>query len=1164
MQSGTALARLMPAGAIAVAAVVGPLPFADEARAQTAEWIGGTSSDYHDATNWNPAAVPDSNSATAVFGPTANPTVSAGGANVAALHFDAGAPSYVVTIGPAATGFGLHGAGIINDSGVVQTINMVSAGLIMQNNASMGADVVVNLTGTGQIDFRDNSTGGLAAFNLNGNNGILITGNNHTVELGSLSGSGRLIQFSGLNLSLVIGGNNQSTSYSGQLSQANPTLNASLTKVGTGTLTLSGNANYTGGTTISGGTLSVSSNNHLGAASGALTLDGGALQVTGTTFNSTSRNITLGSLGGGIDIANAAHNLTIMQGIGGPGGLLKTGAGTLTLAGNSTYAGATTVSAGRLLVNGSIASSSLTTVESGGTLGGNGTVGNTFINAGGTLSAGNSPGTLTVAGDLTLNAGSTSVFELGAPGVVGGASNDLVVVTGNLSLGGALQTPGAVSGYYRLFNVGGSVNGAFSTVPTGATVSLDIPNQVNLLLNQGGQRVQFWDGVDQVGNGTVNGGAGTWNAANTNWTGAPGQAGINDRWRGEVGVLAGAAGTVTTSGALSFQGLQFKTDGYHLTGGALAMTGDPHGNAAASFVNVDGGVTAAISAPLTGAGIGLDKLGGGTLILAGSHAYTGATTVKSGNLLVNGSIASSSLTTVEAGGTLGGSGTVGNTAISGGTLAPGNNGIGTLTVQGNLALTAASRYMVDVNPANSDFTHVTGAATLNGATVAAQFAPGSYVERRYTILTADGGVNGAFAGPAATNLPANFTTALAYDGSNAWLDLALSFRQSGLSINQQNVANTLADFFNSNGGIPLAFGALDARGLSLASGEIATAAAQGAFDAQNQFLNTMTDPFVAGAQTPHPHSSPALGYAAKAPRRGPAHDAFASLEPSPDFEQRWRIFGAAYGGSTQISGNSVVGSHDANSRVYGGTGGASYALSTTTDVGFALNGGGTSFGLADGSGSGRSDLFQAGAFAHQAIARSGYLNTALSYGWHDVTTDRTAPLTAERLRAHYRAGVLAGRIEAGWRIDTQLAGVIPYAAAQAVSYRMPSYFEQGDGSAASFALGYAARNILATRSEFGLRFDRTTMVNDALLTFRGRAAWAHYFDTARNVAATFQSLPGTGFVVNGAAIASDAALVTAGAELAWRNGFSLASSFEGEFSGNVTSFIGRGTLRYAW
>ena len=66
---------------------------------------------------------------------------------------------------------------------------------------------------------------------------------------------------------------------------------------------------------------------------------------------------------------------------------------------------------------------------------------------------------------------------------------------------------------------------------------------------------------------------------------------------------------------------------------------------------------------------------------------------------------------------------------------------------------------------------------------------------------------------------------------------------------------------------------------------------------------------------------------------------------------------------------------------------------------------------------------------------------------------------------------------------------------------------------------------------------RTMVMGDGLFTLSGRAAWAHNFDTARNVAATFQALPGTGFLVNGAAMASDAALVSAGTEIAWRNGW---------------------------
>jgi uncharacterized protein with beta-barrel porin domain len=81
---------------------------------------------------------------------------------------------------------------------------------------------------------------------------------------------------------------------------------------------------------------------------------------------------------------------------------------------------------------------------------------------------------------------------------------------------------------------------------------------------------------------------------------------------------------------------------------------------------------------------------------------------------------------------------------------------------------------------------------------------------------------------------------------------------------------------------------------------------------------------------------------------------------------------------------------------------------------------------------------------------------------------------------------------------------------------------------------------------------------------RARAAWAHNFDATRTLAASFQALPGTGFAVNGAALAPDAALVTAGAEVSWANGFSLAATFEGEFSRSVTSYLGKASVKYAW
>lgn len=103
-----------------------------------------------------------------------------------------------------------------------------------------------------------------------------------------------------------------------------------------------------------------------------------------------------------------------------------------------------------------------------------------------------------------------------------------------------------------------------------------------------------------------------------------------------------------------------------------------------------------------------------------------------------------------------------------------------------------------------------------------------------------------------------------------------------------------------------------------------------------------------------------------------------------------------------------------------------------------------------------------------------------------------------------------------------------------------------------------------TRSELGLRTDKSLAIANGVLTLRGRAAWAHDFNPDRSVAATFQALPGASFVVNGAAQASDSPLTTALLEMKWLNGWTAGASFEGEFSSVTRSYAGKGTVRYAW
>jgi uncharacterized protein with beta-barrel porin domain len=281
------------------------------------------------------------------------------------------------------------------------------------------------------------------------------------------------------------------------------------------------------------------------------------------------------------------------------------------------------------------------------------------------------------------------------------------------------------------------------------------------------------------------------------------------------------------------------------------------------------------------------------------------------------------------------------------------------------------------------------------------------------------------------------------------------------------------------------------------------------------------------------------------------------------FDQRWSVWGSAYGGGSNTSGNVALGSNDASARAFGFSVGADYRLSPDTLAGFALAGGGTSFAVS-GFGSGRSDLFQAGVFVRHNMGKA-YVTAAAAYGWQDVTTERTVTVAGfERLRAEFNANAYSGRIEGGYRFTTPWMGITPYAAGQFTTYSLPAYAEQVLVGPGTFALNYAAKDVTAARTELGLRTDKSWAVQNGILTLRGRAAWAHDFNTDRNVKALFQTLPGAAFVVNGAAQAHDSALVSAAAEMKWLKGWSTAAIFEGQFSNVTNSYAGKGVVRYSW
>ena len=466
---------------------------------------------------------------------------------------------------------------------------------------------------------------------------------------------------------------------------------------------------------------------------------------------------------------------------------------------------------------------------------------------------------------------------------------------------------------------------------------------------------------------------------------------------------------------------------------------------------------------------------------------------------------------------------------------------------------------------SSSFAAVTGNAVLNG-TVVASFLPGSMVLPRYTIMQFGGTSSGNFAGVAASGGLVGTTTVGA---GVVYLDFTLDYgAKNSLSVNQNNVAVILQDFFKANGGLAAVYAGLSPSGLTQASGKSATGSQQTTFNAMNLFISLLTDVFGSGRSgtpgaTPYADDTGANAYAATGKRPS---DAFASIyrkAPPPAFEQRWDVWAAGFGGSQTTDGNAALGSNNTSSSVYGTAVGLDYRFSPSTIAGFALAGGGTGFNV-NGLGWGRSDLFQAGAFVRHTIGPA-YITAALAYGWQDVTTNRIVTAAGvDQLRAQFNANAFSGRVEGGYRYATQWIGLTPYAALQATMFSLPNYSEFAVVGSNNFALNYAAKDVTSTRTELGLRADRSFAAAGGLMTLRGRLAWAHDFNPDRAVGAVFQTLPGAAFVVNGAAQARNSALTTAAVQVNWMNGWSASATFEGEFSNVTRSYAGKGVVRYAW
>jgi autotransporter-associated beta strand protein len=564
-----------------------------------------------------------------------------------------------------------------------------------------------------------------------------------TVSAGGLTGTTTTMPGTITNNSIVTFDQSTSGTYAG-----NTTGSGLLVKAGTGAVTLSGTNSHTGGTTISAGSLIVTTSNIQGGitnnagvtfsqnsdgaysgnmgGSGSLTkLGTGNVSLSGTNSHTGGTTVTAGTLTGtttsfpGNITNNAAVAFnqstdgTYSGNMSGSGSLTKLGTGNVTLSGTYSHSGGTTVSAGTLTGttsslpttitnNANVVFNQNTDTTSTHTITGTGvliklgtgtvTLNGTYSYSGGTtVSAGGIKGTTTtIRGDITNN-GTVTINQ-----------NTTGTYAGNMSGSGALVKQG--TGNVTLSGTNTYTGG--TTVSAGVLSGTTLSIQGNIVNNSVVYFVQNFDGV-----------------YSGNMTGI-----------GAISKLG--SGNVTFSGgAFIVPNANLPDGGIAIIEGTLTGTTDSLHTTITNFSHLvfDQSTDGTYAQTLSGSG-DLTKIGSGKVILTGDISESN-TFVNEGSLFVNTNTMNSPIT-VASGAKLGGGGTITGDVTLSGTLAPGNS-IGTLNVAGDFEFGDNSIYEVEINPTSTDLLNTTGTLTIgNNTTVYIIADKGSYITPvQYLIAT---------------------------------------------------------------------------------------------------------------------------------------------------------------------------------------------------------------------------------------------------------------------------------------------------------------------------------------------------------------------------------------------------------------------------------------------
>jgi fibronectin-binding autotransporter adhesin len=553
------------------------------------------------------------------------------------------------------------------------------------------------------------------------------------------------------------------------------TAGSGFTKTGTGTLVLAGSNAYTGPTAISGGTLALSGQATIEASSGVM------LTATGTGFDISAADgsRTIAGLTGaaGSSVTLGANSLTVgaaaantfAGGVGGTGGLIKAGTGTLTLSGFNTYTGGTIVEAGTLQLNVGGPTGTVRgdlTIESGATVLAN--AGNSLGYAAGRVTAVTiNGGTLDVAasGDqavwgatVTMTGGTIDLTNAGARLALGGDGSSVNVPTAFNTLASATSATisGAAGSEVSLRNVAAAGGAVTFTIADGAAaddllVSVPIGGP-SRLVKEGAGTMRATSGSNTFSGGlTVNGG--TFAAASLGSGPLVVNSGARVSWTNSSYAIFSTSAITLTGGVLSLDGTgnnahNFINRTITLSGGTLTSVNGPPGPAndgtygnfilnnstlvvsgsAQSLIStttlamagsnsifdvgetgqdVDLRVTAAVNNSASTAST-LRKTGAGTMELTRANGYSGGTIVNAGTLRLSATGAA-------------GSGAI---TINGGTVEIASNDFNVFGGSMNAVTIGAGGTLLANNTSNNA-TNV-GALTLNGGTLSSNSVGSSF------------------------------------------------------------------------------------------------------------------------------------------------------------------------------------------------------------------------------------------------------------------------------------------------------------------------------------------------------------------------------------------------------------------------------------------------------